>query len=117
MILSKRIVWDAATCGGTLNYQHDEPTSFFFRHPCRSCSPATSFVRPPLLGGGVAARDSSAEGQEGEAKEEQGGSQEGCGEDVDGEEVGRGDSAGDQCAARRERGAAEGPGGISESPP
>ena len=26
----QRIVWDAATCGGTLNYKHDEPTSFFF---------------------------------------------------------------------------------------
>ena len=25
-----RIVWDAATCGGTLNNKHDEPTSFFF---------------------------------------------------------------------------------------
>ena len=23
-------VWDAATCSGTLNNQHDEPTSFFF---------------------------------------------------------------------------------------
>ena len=33
MILSKRIVWDAATCGGTLKYQHDEPTSFFFFIP------------------------------------------------------------------------------------
>ena len=33
MILSKRIVWDAATCGCTLNYQHDEPTSFFFVIP------------------------------------------------------------------------------------
>ena len=27
------VVWDAATCGGTLNYQHDEPTSFFFFIP------------------------------------------------------------------------------------
>ena len=26
----RRIVWDAATCRGTFNYQHDEPTSFFF---------------------------------------------------------------------------------------
>ena len=25
----QRIVWDAATCGGSLNYKHDEPTSFF----------------------------------------------------------------------------------------
>ena len=82
-----------------------------------SCSPAGDFlVGPPQLGGGVAATE-PAEGQEGEAGEEQGGSQEGCGEDVDGEEEGRGDSAGDQCAARRERGAAEGPGRISESPP
>ena len=24
------MLWDAATCGGTLNYKHDEPTSFFF---------------------------------------------------------------------------------------
>ena len=23
------IVWDAATCGGTLNYKRDEPTSLF----------------------------------------------------------------------------------------
>ena len=51
MILSKRIVWDAATCGGTLNYQHDEPTSFF--------SPAHRRLprRPSLLGGGVAATE------------------------------------------------------------
>ena len=26
----QRIVWDVATCGGTLVYKHDEPTSFFF---------------------------------------------------------------------------------------
>ena len=25
----QRIVWDAATRGGILNYKHDEPTSFF----------------------------------------------------------------------------------------
>ena len=29
----QRIVWDAATCCGTLNYKHDEPTSFFFFIP------------------------------------------------------------------------------------
>ena len=28
-VISFGIVWDAATCGGTLNYQHDEPTFFF----------------------------------------------------------------------------------------
>ena len=30
------IVWDVATCGGTLIYKHDEPTSFFF-HPVSIC--------------------------------------------------------------------------------
>ena len=30
ILANQRIVWDAATCGGTLHYQHDEPTSFFF---------------------------------------------------------------------------------------
>ena len=28
-----RKAWDAATCSGTLNYKHDEPTSFFFFIP------------------------------------------------------------------------------------
>ena len=31
ILANQRIVWDAATCGGTLHYQHYEPTSFFFR--------------------------------------------------------------------------------------
>ena len=49
-ILLKNL-WDAATCGGTLHYQHDEPTSFF--------SPAHRRLprRPSLLGGGVAATE------------------------------------------------------------
>jgi len=40
--MHQRIVWDAATCGGTLNYQHDEPTSFFSSSLFLSCSPGTS---------------------------------------------------------------------------
>ena len=50
---------DAATFGGTLNYKHDEPTSFlFFIFMFLSCSPAGDFlVGPPQLGGGVAATE------------------------------------------------------------
>ena len=47
------------------------PHLFFSSSLFLSCSPATSFVRPPLLGGGVADTE-PAESQAGEAGEEQG---------------------------------------------
>ena len=53
-VISFGIVWDAATCGGTLNYQHDEPTSFFFFIPIEAAHRRLP-RRPSLLGGGVAA--------------------------------------------------------------
>ena len=52
------------TCSGTLNYQHDEPTSFFFFIPVSKLLTGDFLVRPPQLGGGVAATE-LAEGQEG----------------------------------------------------
>ena len=49
-------VWDAATCGGTLNNKHDEPTSFFFIIPIEAAHRRLP-RRPSLLGGGVAATE------------------------------------------------------------
>ena len=82
---------DVATCGGTLTYKHDEPTSFFFfalsipfllvalALPCGSLSIKSFFLypwgdaahrrlsrRPSLLGGGVAATKPAGD-QEGKA--------------------------------------------------
>ena len=100
-----RIVWDAATCGGTLNNKHDEPTSFFFIIPIEAAHRRLP-RRPSLLGGGVAATETGD--QEILArKEDEGGQEQGRGEDV-----GSGGSAGDQCAACRGRVAAEGGPGI-----
>ena len=45
------IVWDATTCCGILNYQDDEPTSFFFFIPIEAAHRQLP-RRPPQLGGG-----------------------------------------------------------------
>ena len=50
------IAWDAATCGGTLNNKHDEPTSFFFFIPIEAAHRRLP-RRPSQLAGGVAATD------------------------------------------------------------
>ena len=64
------VVWDAATCGGTLNNKHDEPTSFF-SSSLKKLLTSDFLVRHPQLGGGVAATEPAAEGQEGEAGEKE----------------------------------------------
>ena len=45
-----RIAWDAATCCGTLDSQHDEPTFFFSSSSRRSCSLASSSSTSSIWG-------------------------------------------------------------------
>ena len=48
--IDSRFAWDATTCGGNLNYKHDEPTSFFIIIPIEAAHRRLS-RRPPQLGG------------------------------------------------------------------
>ena len=98
---TRKIVWDAATCGGTLNYQHDEPKSFFFFFISVEAAYRRLTRRPPELGGGVAATESVRKNRLGRKKKgvRRKAEEEGRGDKVGHEEeAGRGDSARDQCA-------------------
>ena len=74
-----RIAWDAATCCGTLDSQHDEPTFFFLLHPVEAAHLRLP-RRPPQFGGGVAATKQEQEIRKKQAGEEEGGQKEGRGE-------------------------------------
>ena len=66
-------------CSGTLNYKHDEPTSFFFSIPIEAAHRRLP-RRPPLLGGGVAATKPAGDREGWAEEEEEGGQQEGRGD-------------------------------------